>query len=165
MKIKTVIGVVAAAFAYLMVIASAGTYIDSIEYEVQNREPVIVSAKASVIELDELPGNIEWDSYYDEDYMAVKVDYELYNPSNTCLYLNGSVASYDAETERGYCSVLDASDSGLLVREYYYCDILPSDCTAVYPEYVRVPKEASHLVIDVYQGSKKKPLEMVVVLE
>lgn len=165
MKIKTVIGIVAAAFAYLMVIASVGTYLDSIDYEVRNTEPVVLSAKANVIDKEALPKTITWDSYYDDDYMVIQMDYELYNPSNTCLYLNSRVASYDAETDRGYCDVLDESDNGLLIREYYYCDVLPSDCTATHAEYVRVPKEANHLVLNVYQGADKDPMEMVVVLE
>ena len=137
MKMKAVIRMLAIIIVTASVIGETGAYMDMLKYEVGNDEPQIISVDGEIVEIDELPGEVQWDEFYGEDYQPVRVDYVLYNPANTMLYLNGSIASYDAETQYGYCSVLTKNSDDLLISHYSHCDVLPADCSAEYSEYIR----------------------------
>lgn len=166
MKVKTVVSIIMMFFIAVSVIGSVGSYVDTIQYEVGNDEPGIVSVEGKFIEVDELPKEIPWDEYYSEDYKPVRLKYMLYNPGNTLLYLNGSIADYDAETDYGYCSVLTKNSDDLLISHYYYCDVLPADCTAEHYEYIRVPADASHVVVTTYaDDDREEAVEHVVFLK
>lgn len=166
MKAKSIVKFIAMFVIAISVIGSVGSYVDTLDYEVGNKEPKIVSVEGEFVEVEDLPSGIKWDEYYSEDYKPVRLDYVLYNPANTLLYLTGSIAEYDAETEYGYCSTLSQSNDGMLIDYYYYCDVLPADCTGTHTEYIRVPIEANHVVVTTYaDDDRDEVIEQVVFLE